>query len=159
MCQMGLPPFSSEWRDGSNQKEKGGHGKEVKGLLVTLLALALAVGLSVPMALPVGGADPVTFDFPGGTATTGSGAWGGMAGVRYPVAFDLDSCPLTMIVYDLDMSGVTFTKVNPCCGPAAGDAGLGAYAQVGIAGDTRVVDWPENGAQMFVTSVSLCHEE
>lgn len=94
-----------------------------------------------------------TINYPGGTATTGLGPWGGTAGTRYPIPMDADAGPITLTVYDLNMSLVKFTKVNPCCGPLAGDAGLGAYAQVGIAGDTRVIDWPENGVQMFLTSV------
>jgi hypothetical protein len=121
----------------------------MKKFFAIMLVLILGVVVA-PAYVQANGGSPVTFDFPGGTATTGPGAWGGMAGVRYPVAFDVDSCPLTMTIYDLDMSGVTFTKVEPCCGPSPG---LGAYAQVGIASDTRVIDWPENGVQMFVTSV------
>jgi hypothetical protein len=94
-----------------------------------------------------------TFVFPGGTAVTGPGAWAGTSGTVYPIAFNVDNGPLTLTVYNLNMSGVKFTKVNPCCGPAAGDTGLGAYAQVGVSGDTRVIDWPENGVQVFLTSV------
>ena len=91
--------------------------------------------------------------FPGSSATTAPGAWGGMAGKVYPIAFNVDAGKLTLILYGLDMTGVLFTKVNPCCGPLAGDAGLGAYAQVGVAGDKRLIDWPENGVQMLLTSV------
>jgi hypothetical protein len=116
--------------------------------------LILAVVLSVLLvAVPATAVGPKTFVFSSGTATTSAGAWGGMTGTVYPVAFDVDADALTVTVYDLDMSGVKYTKVNPCCGPAPGDPGLGAYAQMGIAADTRVIDWPENGVQMFLTSI------
>lgn len=122
----------------------------MKKRMLILIALAAALAMLTGSAGAVG---QTTFVFPGGTATASAGAWGGMAGTVYPVSFDVDAGPLTVTVYDLDMSGVTFTKVNPCCGPNPGDVGLGAYAQVGVAADIRVIDWPENGAQMFLTSV------
>jgi hypothetical protein len=118
-----------------------------------LIVIALLLGPIFLSRGVVSAVEPTTFVLPGGIATTGVGAWGGMAGTVYPVAFNVDASPLTMTVYNLDVSGVKFTKVNPCCGPASGDAGLGAYAQVGVAGDTRLIDWPENGAQMFVNSI------
>jgi hypothetical protein len=97
-------------------------------------------------------ATPEKIIFPGSLATTGPGGWSGMAGKVYPIAFNVDSGKLTLIVYGLNMTGVKYTKVNPCCGPEPG-AGLGAYAQVGVAGDRRLIDWPENGVQMLLTSV------
>jgi hypothetical protein len=101
----------------------------------------------------IGNTAPEKIIFPGSSATTGPGAWGGMAGKVFPIAFNVDEGKLTLILYGLDMTGVIYTKVNPCCGPLAGDAGLGAYAQVGVAGDRRLIDWPEDGVQMLLTSV------
>lgn len=90
--------------------------------------------------------------FPGGTAiTTGPIAWDGMAGNVYPIAFNVDAGKLTLILYGVDLTGIRFTKLEPCnCGGP--NPGKGAYVDVGVAGTRALIDRPENGIHMFLTS-------
>ncbi len=102
----------------------------MKKAIVTIVLLSL----SLFAILSIQTAHATTILFPGGSVTTGPGAWDGGSATVYDdthVSFDVTKADLIVTVYDIDM---TLSRLNPPACPYAGWPGPVEVAgiQVGV---------------------------